>query len=137
MDPRSFNWMTEVQPIYERSKTRPLIMPKLSPGIRVRYNFGQWSTPHSNADELCFVTNWATLPWAHTQTGVTVSDLEAQGGADWLSMGCGAWAVPDYATGLRMDDGRLAWVRTSCLDVVGYAEVAPNKRGEIQQELFT
>ena len=120
------------------SRNRPADMRKLPPGLRVQYKAGQWETDKSNRGDYYFVTHWAALPWAYVTTGTTVTDLEAQHGVDWVARGCGAWAVPECATGIRTDDGRLTWVRTStsCLDVVGYAEKAADAAGAVQQELF-
>lgn len=126
--------MTEQKPNFDRTRSRPAVVPKLGPGIRVRYNSGQWES--DSRGDYYFVTNWAALPWAYTLTGVTITDLEAQGGVDWQRLGCHAWCVPEYATGIKLDRGGTTWVRTSCLDVVGYAESAPSEAGEIQQELF-
>jgi len=118
------------------NKRLPSSSPKLAPGVRVRYNYGQWETDAGGFGDFYFVTNWSALSWAHTRTGVTIPDLEYQGGVDWVRMGCGAWAVPEDATAVRFDDGHVSWVNTSLLDVIGFAESQPSPTGEVQQELF-
>lgn len=108
-------------------------VPKIPPGVRVRWQRGKFETREKNDPRWYFVEGWIALPWAETLYGTTLSDLEAQGGVDWKSIACYAWCVPDFATGVQWDGWeRPSWVRSSLLDVIGYAQAR-----EDQLEMFT
>ena len=113
---------------------RESFAPKIPPGTRVRAESGKWETRGSGHDARWYlVEGWLALEWALVQTGTTISDIDAQGGIDWNAKGCGAWAVPDFATGVIWDGDTLpSWHRSSLLDVIGYAQADPK-----QLEMFT
>lgn len=107
-------------------------VPKLPPGVRVRYDAGKYETRGTlnGVPRWYLVAGWMGQAGAESVYGTTVSDLEAQHGADWVALGSGAWAVPDYATGVVWDtpNALRGWVRTSLLTPVGFAQADAGQR---------
>lgn len=104
---------------------------KHSIGTRVRHDRGKFEYD-AGRNIWRFVPGWLGLSWAATRSGTVVDDLDYSGGADWKAMGCGDWAVPDYATAVLFDgEERPTWVRSSLLTPVGFAQADP-----VQFELF-
>lgn len=100
------------EPGHQRS--RDLCIPRLRPGLRVRFDSGKWNCCVNAVqhDPL-----WATREWAGTQVGVTTAPEEFPGA---IFPSAGPWGLPDFATAVRFDGTeRVTWVRTSCLDVIG------------------
>lgn len=98
----------------ERLRSRDLCVPRIRPGVRIRFDSGKWNCCVNAVqhDPL-----WATREWAGTQVGLT-TDPEEFPGAIFPS--AGPWGLPDFATPVRFDGTeRVTWVRTSCLDVIG------------------
>lgn len=109
---------------------REAFQPKLAPGTRVRWEKGKWDTIASGHDARWYlVEGWTALPWAEVLYGTIVPDVEACGGVQ-LPPGH-KWGVPDFATAVLWDGSeRPTWVRTSLVDVIGFAQ-AEAKQGEL------
>ena len=96
---------------------RDLEIPKLPVGTRVRYDSGKWE---ACSNSVRFVPDWSTHPWALTRVGTVVPESEYPG---HIYPATSPWGIPSFATVVQFDgEVRASWVRTSCLDVIGYAE---------------
>lgn len=94
-------------------RSRDLCMPRIRPGVRVRFDNGKWDCC---VNAVRHDQSWATKPWAMTQVGVTVDPDEFPGS---IFPNNGPWGLPDFATPVRWDGFEtVTWVRTSCLDVI-------------------
>lgn len=94
-------------------RSRDLCMPRIRPGLRVRFDNGKWDCC---VNAVRHDPSWATKPWAMTQVGVTVKPDEFPGS---IFPNNGPWGLPDFATPVRWDGFEtVTWVRTSCLDVI-------------------
>lgn len=119
-----------------RMRSRDLHVPRVRPGVRVRFDCGKWNCC---ANAVKHDPSWASQPWAMTQVGVTTEPEEFPGS---IFPSSGPWGLPDFATPVRFDGvERVTWVRTSCLDVIDDARViasgqqvmmfeSPNAKGQ-------
>lgn len=107
--------------------TRPLSMPPIPDGHRVRYCVGKWWTDRDST-ERTLRTDWMVQEWAAETMGTTIPRAEARA---W-----GHFDMPADAN-LILFDGhtRPTWVKASALDDVGMAEAAPV--GGVQQTEMT
>lgn len=106
---------------------RPMHMDRIPPGTRVRFDYGKWSCGRAfHATEVVFDPEWATREWALTRIGTVITAAEYSPYPDTHPWGC-----PDFATPIRYDDGSKSWARTSCLDVIGWAQKQP-EQAELQ-----
>jgi hypothetical protein len=115
----------------DKQTTRPLVMPRLEPGTRVRYHYAKWvARPHQSA--LHYDAEYATREWAQELIGTVITVEEHGPFPDHHP-----WGVPIFATPIRWDNNAnyFEWVRTSCLDVIGWAAAEPVE-GPQQLELF-
>ena len=105
---------------------RDLQVPKLQPGVRVRYDSGKWD---SCANCVRFVSEWATQSWAYTKIGTVVADEEFSG---HIFPRNSPWGIPDFASIIRFDgEEQVTWIRTSCLDVIGFVSTEQTSQGEL------
>lgn len=97
-----------------------MLADRLPPGTRVRYDYGKFSS--NRFGRLQFDPEWATREWAYSRTGTTITPKEHSPYPEGHPWGC-----PDFATPVRMDDGEKTWVRSSCLDIIGWEQKSPTQ----------
>jgi hypothetical protein len=108
-------------------KARPAEIEKLTPGTLASYEYARWGIDQQRS-VVIYDQQYATREWATPPRIVTaISDEE------FSPFPAGhPWGVPGWATAVREADGRKTWIRTSCLEPVGWTQKQPE-----QAELFT
>ena len=119
--------MQHPAPAQTERKARPIDMPKLAPGTRVQYEYGRWES-QLHGTEVIYDAQLATRSWAGPpRFGTVVADQEFG-----PFPANNPWGVPSIGSAVRFDnEPKVTWVRTACLDLIGFAQ-----KEESQFELF-
>lgn len=96
--------------------SRPLSIHPIPDGRRVRYCSGKWWSERSDATRT-LAADWMLQPWASQRDGTVQPRSIAR-----------EWGIPDVPLDANVvwfdGEDRPTWVKTSCLDEIGFAPVA-------------